>query len=110
MTAVPVRTPVVKTEHKGSKVHVTVMFERPRWQRFLGAHPQCQRTFALDAYGQEVYGFCDGNKSVKTCIELFSKSHHLSLAEAEIAVSTFLKTLMAKGLVVMVMKQGNPSQ
>jgi hypothetical protein len=103
LAAVPVKAPALKTEHKSGKVYVTVEFERPAWQRFLGAERRCRRTFGLDAYGQEVYGACDGKTPVRAMIDRFGDGHRLSRPEAEMAVTTFLKTLMAKGLVGMEM-------
>ena len=99
MAGVPHKVPVVKTEKKGAKLYATIEYERPGWQRVLGADSRCQRTFGLDAYGREVYESCDGKRSVKTIIARFAKSHHISLPEAEVAVTAFMKTLMTKGLV-----------
>lgn len=98
MSACPVRRPALKIEEKNGKLYVTVEFERPRWQRVLGGERLCRRTFGLDAFGQEVYDGCDGSTPVSGIIKRFSERHHLSLAEAEISVSTFLKTLVSKGL------------
>ena len=103
--AVPVKAPVVKREEKGGKVYVTVEFKRPGWQRALGADQRCQRTYGLDAYGHEVYEFCDGRHSVQEGVERFAEKHHVSLPEAELAVTTFLQTLMKKGLVGMAIKK-----
>ena len=101
MDAMPVKAPVVKTERKNSKLYVTVRFERPTWQRALGAERYCNRTFGLDAYGEEVYEGCDGKTSVKEIVRRFSGKHHVSYAEAETSVAAFMKTLIAKGLVGM---------
>ena len=60
------------------------------------------REFELDAMGVEVLNLCDGDKTVKYIIRRFSKDHDMNHAESEQAVASFLRTLMAKGLVVMV--------
>lgn len=104
MKAVPVKAPVIKTERKDDKVYITVEFERPGWQRALGADRKCQRTFGLDKYGQEVYELCNGKNTVEKNVRRFAKHHHLSIPEAEMSVTTFLKTLMKKGLVGMAVK------
>ena len=101
LDAVPVQAPVVRTERKGEKMYVTIRFERPGWQRLLGADNHCERTYGLDPYGYEVYSLCDGMRSVRDGIESFAKEHHVSLPEAELAVTTFLQTLMKKGLIGM---------
>jgi hypothetical protein len=103
--AMPVKVPPQRTEEKNGKLYVTVRFQRPGWQRFLGADRTCERSFGLDAYGQEVYGYCNGETPVKEIIGRFAKRHHLSRAEAETAVTTFLKTLMGKGLVGMAVEE-----
>jgi len=74
---------------------------RPRWQRLLGAGSQTERSFGLDAYGREVFEACDGKRSVRAINRRFAKAHRIALAEAEMAVAAFLKTLLAKGLVAM---------
>lgn len=105
LAAVPVQTPVVKRERKSGKVYLTVEFERPGWQRTLGADQHCERTYGLDAYGFEVYSFCDGTHSVQQGIERFAKQHHISLPEAELAVTSFLQTLIKKGLIGMAVEK-----
>ncbi len=99
----PVRLPPVRTEEKDAKLYVTVRFQRPGWQRILGADVNCERTFGLDAYGRRVYDACNGERSVGTIIRNFAESTQVSLAEAEMAVTKFLKTLLTKGLVAMEM-------
>jgi hypothetical protein len=60
-----------------------------------------ERSFGLDVLGREVYEACDGRTKVKEIIHGFAKTHRVSLSEAEVSVTTFLKTLMTKGLVYM---------
>ncbi len=101
LNACPVRTNAVKTEEKKDKLYVTVLFMRPKWQQWLGAEEKCQRTFGLDKYGVEVYRACDGGTSVKKIVDVFAENHKMSIAEAEISVCQFIKTLLIKGLIVM---------
>jgi len=99
LNARPFCLPVNRQEIKGGKLYLTVDLPRPRWQQWLGADPVCSRTFGLDGYGQEVYRSCDGEKSVSKIIEQFAADHRISIAEAETAVTEFLKTLLNKGLI-----------
>ena len=102
MTARPRQAPVVRTKHRPDDgVNVTVMIRRPRWHRWLGGSERSERTFGLDAYGREVFEACDGKRSVRAIVRRFAANHEISRPEAELSVTTFLKTLMAKGLVVM---------
>lgn len=95
----PVQVPPLSTEEKDAKLYVTVRYQRPRWQRLMGADTYCRRTYGLDAYGREVYAACDGTASVRKIIRRFAKTHRLSKPEAEKAVTTFIKTLMGRGLI-----------
>ena len=107
MNARPVRLAAVNTEEKGGKLHVTVEYNRPVWQRAFGAVGKYKRTYALDDYGREVYEYCDGKSSTTKLARKFSERHSISRPEAELAVTSFLKTLVGKGLVAMaVAKQG----
>ena len=105
MDARPIVTPPARTEEKENKLYVTVRFVRPRWQRFLGADEACERSFGLDTYGRIVYESCDGKRNVKQVIAHFAKKVHVSLPEAELAVTKFMQILMKKGLIVMEMDQ-----
>ena len=96
---VPARAPVVRQEEKDNKLYVTVEFVRPRWQTVLGADRRCERTYGLDPYGRKVYELCNGKRTVKKIVRRFADDTRLSLAEAEMAVTKFMKTLIVKGLV-----------
>lgn len=97
----PFVSPPVRTEEKDGKLYVTVRFYRPRWQRLLGADETCERSFGLDTYGQIVYESCNGERTVQEIVKRFSKKVHVSVPEAELAVTKFMQTLMRKGLIVM---------
>lgn len=101
LSGVPHKAPAVKTEQKSEKLYVTVQFERPKWQRLLGADSRCERTFGMDVYGREVYDSCDGQRCFMDITKRFAKNHRISVPEAETAVAAFMTTLMTKGLVVM---------
>lgn len=105
LKARPIRTPVLKSEQKGGKTLLSVEMERPLWQRALGGERKCSRTFALDKFGMEVYQLCDGRNSVGEILNIFGRMHKLSQPDAETSVTTFLKTLMSKGLVAMEMDE-----
>jgi hypothetical protein len=98
-TGYPMQLPVKKSEKKNNKLYLTVEFNRPKWQQLLGAKKDCQRTFGLDDYGQEVLNACDGKTNISRIIKKFAKSHKLTLVEAEASVSSFMYTLMERGLI-----------
>lgn len=98
----PRQMPVIRSEKvEESSLRVTVTVYRPNWQRILGAPQTFERSYVLDALGQEVYQACDGRTTVKAVIHRFANRHKVSVAEAQLAVTTYLKTLMSKGLVGM---------
>jgi hypothetical protein len=107
--AAPVTFPPIRTEQKEGKLYVTVAFARPRWQQWLGGEETCERSFGLDAFGQEIYHACDGQQSVRDIIDSFAAKHHLHPAEAELNVTTFLKTLISKGLIGIPLEHTSPS-
>ena len=97
--ACPENMPFLKKEMMNGKLFITVEFVRPKWQQVLGGEKMCQRTFGLDLYGQRVYELCDKKHSIQEIIEEFAEKHKISVPEAEIAVTEFIHTLMAKGLI-----------
>jgi len=104
----PMQVPPIKTEtrDKGGAL-ITVLLDGPRWARFIGGKSKVQRSYGLDRFGMQVYEACDGKTSVRRIVKRFAADNGLGPAEAELAVSTFLKTLMAKGLIVMGVSKDN---
>ena len=101
----PVKTRVLGMEQVGKgDVRIRVMLAPRAWLRFLGAPREVERAFVLDPLGLEVYNVCDGATPVGDIVAGFARRHQVSSAEAERSVTTFLKTLMKKGLVVMAME------
>lgn len=102
LEARPVRLPIEgEKELPGGKVQITVRLTRPRWQRWLGSDHQIVKTFELDPYGREVYSLCDGKNRTREIIVKFAEKYKISVAEAELSVTTFFKTLISKGLIAM---------
>lgn len=98
----PVQIPPVKAETRDNGgALITVMLDNPRWVRLIGGKPKVQHSFGLDRFGLQVYEACDGKTSVRRIVKRFAADNQLAPAEAELAVSRFLKTLIAKGLVAM---------
>jgi hypothetical protein len=102
----PVHAHIVKEASSENELRVTVKLERPRWQQVLGAPRQFTREYILDSFGKEVYQECDGRKKVSTIIEDFATRHKVSHHEASLAVTTFLKTLITKRLVIISVREG----
>lgn len=106
LDAKPVATPVVKREPlpEGGQ-RVTVHLQPSRVQRWLLRAPdRITRQFELDPMGLEVLAMCDGHKTVRYILETFAKRHRVHPHEAEKAVTTFLQTMIRKGLVSVVIE------
>lgn len=105
-TVQPARVPAKRTkvDDKGD-LHITMEYTRPKWQQRLGGGETCERTFVLDRLGREVYDWCGDERNVKQIVAEFVKEHKVSDAEAEYSVTTYLKTLLKKGLVAMVVDE-----
>jgi hypothetical protein len=102
LDARPVRVGVLSSsEESNGELRLVLEFERARWIKLLDGREKVRRTFILDALGREVYEACDGRQTVKEMIAHFAKRHKVSLAEAEYSVTTYLKTLVGKGLIAM---------
>ena len=103
MAGRPQRVPIVRQQEQANgDLRVTVRGTRPRWLRWWTGNGEVDVSFDLDYLGREVYEACAGKADVKSITRRFAKAHNLSAPEAELSVTTFLKTLMAKGLVTMV--------
>ncbi|HOK05525.1 MAG TPA: PqqD family protein [Victivallales bacterium] len=100
LRSIPIKTPILKSEFKEKKLYLTFEFERPKWQQLLGSEKKCQKTFALDTIGTEIYQLCDGKNSVQNIITEFSEKYKVNKAEAELAVTKFLKTLIEKNIII----------
>lgn len=102
----PRKMPVVRRQEiEDGKLRITVHIKPQRWVKWFTRRSEAERTFGLDPLGREVYEACDGKTTVHKIIENFARTHQVSLAEADISVTTFLKTLVTKGLVAMTLDE-----
>jgi hypothetical protein len=109
LAARPRKMPVIRRQDLDEgRTRITVQLRRPRWQRALGGSEIFERTYGLDPLGCEVYDACDGRSSVRTIMKRVADRHHISVGEAELSVTTFLKTLTAKGLIGMELDTEGP--
>ncbi|MAE64339.1 MAG: hypothetical protein CMJ18_08705 [Phycisphaeraceae bacterium] len=85
-------------ENGGARLTVPM---RPRgYQKWLLRIPEgASRRIDLDAVGAEVFDMCDGRTSVKQIARRFAGKHHVDTHEAGLAVATFIRMMMRKGLV-----------
>jgi hypothetical protein len=94
-------------ELEDGSLRVTVRYNATRLQRFFGAPPKYERPYTLDVLGRSVYEMCDGKRTVKEVIREFAREHQVARAEAAVAITQYMKTLVSKGLVAMAV-DGSP--
>jgi hypothetical protein len=72
-------------------------------QRFnRGGQPrEMKKKLQLDGQGSTVWQMIDGTRDVRTLISLFSRESGLSVQEAEISITTFLRELGRRGLLIL---------
>jgi hypothetical protein len=89
----------------GGGVLASVPVKRPDWLvpplSWLLPYSSHRRV-ELDGLGAQVLDLCDGRRSVEGIIEIFAEDHKLTFRESQVAVSTFLRQLVERGLVVVV--------
>lgn len=64
--------------------------------------PRLTGVAALDDLGSQVWGLCDGVRTVEGVIDEFAGAHRLSFHEARVAVTGYMKLLVERGALAMV--------
>ena len=109
LAARPVRNAAAVVTRRGDgRVSLTVRRELPGWlvpPVSWVIHLKPTRTFALDRLGTQVWGLCDGERTVEAIVDAFAAEHRLTFHEARVAVGGYLRSLVARGALAMVMAQ-----
>ncbi len=109
LSTVPVRNEEMKLERVRGGSLASVPIPRPRWlvPPISWVLPfSSQRRVQLDDPGTEVLELCDGKRTVEEIIETFAQGNKLSFREAQLAVTQFLRELMNRGIVAIVVPRG----
>jgi len=69
-----------------------------RWFPKLAQTPPGERKVQLDEIGSFVWDLCDGETTVQEMTRALSRRHKMNPKEAEVALTTYLRTLARKGL------------
>lgn len=104
LNAVAVANRAVQTrERDGGAITLVVPFHASpmveKISRWLGTTSGGERTIELDAVGSFVWRLCDGQTPVREMIQRLAERYKMNRKEAEVALTTFLRTLASKGLV-----------
>lgn len=108
LDCVPVKNPQVTEQANGrEELFLTYQVQIRPWfqnvvRKITGRDSTViDRTLQLDTLGSSVWRLIDGRKSTREVIRLFRDANQLTSREAEISVTTFLKELGKRGLIVM---------
>lgn len=108
LSCIPIKNPrLVEQENENGEVCLTYQVEMKPW--FQGIYKifssrgntVIDRKLQLDELGTEVWRMIDDRRSVREIIDAFQAAHRLGGREAELSVSSFLKKLGKRGLLVM---------
>jgi|GEM_PF-571956 len=107
---IPVFSPSVtleKHEGGGAVLMIKIKHKKSFFDRFrpAGASSEVEKKFALDAYGAFVADRVDGLKRVGDIVVDFEQNFKTDRQNAEMGVITFLKMLMCRGLVAMMIEK-----
>lgn len=106
LDAVPLRNAAVQAQEQDDVLLLTVPRRRRWWMRpplSWWLKFRTHRQVSLDALGRDVWNACSGAKTVEQIIEAFAQDHHLRFHEARLSVTTFLRMLVERNLVVLEM-------
>jgi len=106
LDALPRRNAAVAMERRGSTLVLWIPLRRRWWTGAVAwAFPLRDRKgFALDTLGEEVWNACDGEHEVERIIEEFAERHRIRFHDAKVSVLQFLRTLIERKLVAVVVE------
>lgn len=64
-----------------------------------------ERRVTLDALGAEVWGRCDGKRSVEAIVDDFATTYRLTFHESRVAVTGYLKKLIERGVLAILLPE-----
>ncbi len=105
LLGVPVRNEAAGVVNEGDEVRVKVALKRPWWLLppiSWAVKPRSEKDMRLDALGAEVWRLCDGERTVEQVIDKFAASHRLTFHESRAAVTTYVRRLVERGVLVIV--------
>ncbi|MDX2054547.1 MAG: PqqD family protein [Polyangiaceae bacterium] len=110
---VPAANRAVRAEERGQTLILYVPIQRRWWMRgpFGWLLPfRKEKGIALDSLGREVWEACDGTRTIEDIAEGFAARHRVRFHEAKLSVTTFLRSLVERRVVVLVLTEPVNSQ
>ena len=65
--------------------------------------PRLSRRYYLDRLGTSVWELCDGQRTVEAVVDEFARRYRLSFHEARVAVTGYLRDLVHRGVLALVL-------
>lgn len=107
MSARPIRSKILNRmplDDGGERI--TISYPTSGIKKWLLRLPdEVPHDFDLDAFGVEVFNLCDGKNSVHGIVKKFTKNRNLDPTEIEQSVIAFLRTLIRKGVIYMIVRK-----
>ena len=88
------------------RVEVTLRYSGWRTGLARWLQPAATRSYLLEGLGREVYESIDGQSTFEQIIDAFAARHQFSFLEARGLISQYFGTLIARGLVAVVVPDG----
>jgi hypothetical protein len=104
----PVQNPDLRWERdEEGRISLWVPRRESFWLKILGKlfYLPPGRPVELDTLGTFVYDQCDGTHSIRDILQMLVARHDLGRREAEVALTTYLRTLMQRGIVGMMVPE-----
>lgn len=102
----PIKNPEIKEKRlKSGEVMLTYFISVRPWMAKLARRfgqnkvQNFEKKIQLDELGTTVWDMIDGNHSVQQIIDEFSSKYRVHVKEAEVAVTSFIKTLGKRELI-----------
>jgi hypothetical protein len=108
LTARPVQNAAARVVDEGGDVTVYVKSVQPWYMipplSWIVPH-RPERVSVLDGLGSQVWRWCDGRRTVEDIIDVFAGEHDLTFHEARVAVTGYVKSLVQRGALAIVMSE-----
>jgi len=105
----PIRNSAARAvENQQNGVTVYVKQRRPGW--FVPplswiVHYRRERRVTLDSLGKQIWELCDGHVCAEDLIDRFAEAEGLTFHEARAAVTGYVKMLIKRGVLAIVMQE-----
>lgn len=112
LAVTPIRNPHVSWESvEGGEILLKIPRRADKLGKLIGKvfRVPDYKEVVLDEVGSSVWELCDGKRDMGSVISETSKKYKLNRREAEVSVTTYIRTLAERKLVGLMQRGGRPS-